>query len=254
MSSFFTDLSAQLVLSAALVTFLAGTVKGVTGFAMPMIMISGLSSFIAPELALAALIVPTLVANTWQALRQGPAAARATIRRFGLFLAVGLVALVTSAQMVRVMPTQVLFLLIGLPITAFAAMQLAGFRPTLKPARWIEALIGGFAGFIGGVSGVWGPPTVAYLTAIDTPKADQMRVQGVIYALGAVALSGAHLRSGVLGAATLPFSVLMVVPALAGMLLGLRIQDRFDQTTFRLVTLAVLVVAGANLVRRGLMG
>jgi len=237
-----------------LITFLAGTVKGVTGFAMPMIMISVLSSIIAPELALAALIVPTLVTNLWQALRQGHAAARATIRRFGLFLIVGLAALVTSAQMVRIMPTQLLFLLIGVPITAFAATQLAGIHPKLTPARWIEALTGGFAGFVGGVSGVWGPPTVAYLTAIDTPKADQMRVQGVIYALGAVALSGAHLRSGVLTSETLPFSILMVVPALAGMVIGLRIQDRFDQATFRRVTLAVLVIAGANLVRRGLMG
>jgi len=46
-------------------------------------------------------------------------------------------------------------------------------------------------------------------------------------------------------------SVIMIVPAVAGMWVGLRIQDRFDQATFRKVTLAVLLVAGANLIRRG---
>jgi hypothetical protein len=32
------------------------------------------------------------------------------------------------------------------------------------------------------------------------------------------------------------------------------VQDRIDQATFRKVTLIVLVVAGLNLVRRGLFG
>ena len=53
------------------VTLLAGVVKGMVGFAMPMIMISGLSSFIAPELALAALILPTVATNLQQAFRHG---------------------------------------------------------------------------------------------------------------------------------------------------------------------------------------
>ena len=46
-----------------LVGALAGLVKGVTGFAMPLIMISALSSFLTPDLALAGLILPTLVTN-----------------------------------------------------------------------------------------------------------------------------------------------------------------------------------------------
>lgn len=54
-----------------LVGALAGLVKGVTGFAMPLIMISALSSFLTPDLALAGLILPTLVTNFSQAFRQG---------------------------------------------------------------------------------------------------------------------------------------------------------------------------------------
>ena len=53
------------------VAFLAGLVKGLVGFAMPMVLISGLGSVVAPDLALAWLIMPTLVTNAWQALRQG---------------------------------------------------------------------------------------------------------------------------------------------------------------------------------------
>ena len=114
--------------------------------------------------------------------------------------------------------------------------------------------MGGFAGFLRGFAGAWGPPTVDYLTALDTPKADQMRVQGVIYGLGAVTLAGAHLGSGVLRAETAPFSLALIVPAVLGMWIGGRLQDGIDQVLFRRLTLVVLAVAGLNLVRRGLIG
>ncbi|MFB1024878.1 MAG: sulfite exporter TauE/SafE family protein, partial [Octadecabacter sp.] len=61
------------------VAVLAGLVKGVVGFAMPMIFISGLTLVLPPEQALAALIVPTLVTNGWQALRQGIGSAIQTV-------------------------------------------------------------------------------------------------------------------------------------------------------------------------------
>ena len=43
----------------------------------------------------------------------------------------------------------------------------------------------------------------------------------------------------------------LVVPALIGMVIGQRVQDRIDQAAFRRLTLVVLCVAGANLIRRG---
>lgn len=234
---------------------LAGVVKGMVGFAMPMILVSGLGMFVAPELALAGLILPTLVTNGMQAMRQGPAAALESVKRFRLFLGVGLVALVISAQLVRVLPVSALLAMIGGPITLFAALQLAGWQPRFRngPSRRWEAGIGGFAGFIGGMSGVWGPPTVAYLTALDTEKREQMRVQGVIYGLGAVALTGAHIGSGVLNTETIWFSLALIPPAVLGMWLGGLIQDRIDQAAFRKATLFVLLIAGLNILRRALM-
>jgi uncharacterized membrane protein YfcA len=57
-----------------------------------------------------------------------------------------------------------------------------------------------------------------------------------------------------MNAQTLPFSAALVVPALIGMWIGFQVQDRIDQAAFRKATLVVLLVAGGNLVRRGLMG
>jgi uncharacterized membrane protein YfcA len=80
-----------------------------------------------------------------------------------------------------------------------------------------------------------------------------MRIQGVIYGLGAIALTVAHLWSGVLSAQTVPFSLAMVLPAVLGMWIGGRIFDRIDQKMFHRATLVVLLIAGLNLIRRAAM-
>lgn len=232
---------------------LGGIVKGLVGFAMPMILVSGLGSIIAPELALAGLILPAFATNGIQALRQGPRAALQAVKQFRVFLLAGLVMMIASSQMVAVLPVDVLLLAIGGPITLFSVMQLAGWQPQLLPTRRVEIAVGGFAGVIGGMSGVWGPPTVAYLTALGTEKRDQLRVQGVIYGLGAAALMLAHFGSGILNAQTVQFSALMIVPAVLGMWIGGKLHDRIDQRAFRRATLLVLLVAGVNLLRRALL-
>lgn len=254
MEAILAELGWPVLMAAMGVALLAGAVKGVVGFSMPTVMISGLTIFVSPDLALAGLILPTLVTNGWQALRRGRRAAWETVKRFRVFLISGGVCLIAAAQLVAVVSHQALFLMIGLPVLGFALAQLAGWRPKVRPTPRIEAAVGAFTGTVGGMSGVWGAPTVTYLTAIDTAKSDQMRIQGVIYGLGAVALTGAHIQSGILSASTAPFSLAIVPAALIGMWLGFQVSDRVNQTVFRTATLVVLVVAGANLVRRGLLG
>ena len=248
------DLPMWLWAAALGIAFLAGLVKGIVGFAMPLILVSGLGSLTAPELALAGLILPTVVTNLMQAFRAGGRSAIEAVARFRWYLLAGGVFLLLGAQAVPWFPQRIYLLMLGIPIVLFIATQLAGWRP----ARTVQSLrldvgIGMVAGFFGGIAGIWGPPTVAYLTALDTPKVVQMQVQGVIYLMGAIVLVFAHVVSGILTPGTTLFSVCLVPPALAGMVLGTAVQDRIDQETFRRATLCVLLLAGLNLVRRGVM-
>lgn len=244
------------LIAAVVFALIAGLVKGTTGFAMPMILISSLGSFLSPELALAGLILPTLVTNLWQAFRQGLLAALLSARAHWRYLTITLVAIAISSQFVTRVPAGLLFTVLGATITLFTVLQLLGWRPRVGPEnrRVTELGVGAFAGTLGGFTGTWGPPTVLYLTALDTPKTEHVRVQGVVYASGAVVLTLAHLRSGVLAGDGLRLSILLLGPALIGMVAGFSIQDRLDQHRFRLIVLAVLALAGLNLVRRGLFG
>lgn len=242
--------------AACLVTFSGGVVKGAVGFAMPLVMVSGMGIFLPPELIVAGIVVPIVTANFLQIARSGLGRARAGFRDYWLFTAIVCVAILISAQALTSIPADAMFLVLGVPVVALCAVQLAGLRIRI-PSRWrlpFSVLAGTVAGALGGLAGTWGPPTVLYLLAVDTPKSKQMAVQGVIYGAGSVMLLLGHLQSGVLNRETIQFSAFLLPPALLGMWMGFGIQDRLDQDRFRRITLIVLIAAGLNLVRRGLAG
>lgn len=254
--TFLTGQSPAVLIFACAIALLAGLVKGLVGFAMPMVMISGLASVVPADQALAWLILPTLFTNGWQALRQGAQAALQSLWRIRVFLGAGVVMLFAAAQLVTLLPGPVMLLLIGAPITIYAALTLFGIplRLPSRPGPRVEVAIGSVAGFFGGISGIWGPPTVALLTALDTEKQEQVRILGVVFGLGTLALMLAHIGSGVFDAQSAPVSALLIFPGLLGLGLGFRIQDRIDQATFRRLTLFVLLIGGLNLIRRGVFG
>jgi len=242
------------LIAALTIAGFAGFVKGAVGFAMPMIMISAFSSFLTPHQALAGLILPTVVTNFSQAFRQGIPAAVATARDYRRFLIATLVMLVVSAQFVEVIPQSAFLLLLGLPITLFAALQLMGRKLALRlehrtRAEWLLGVVGGL---YGGVSGVWGPPLLVYLLSVGVDKIETVRVQGVIFLLGAIVLLGAHLGTGLMSGPLLLFSAMLVIPAVLGQTLGQKLQDRLDQTRFRRWTQALLILTGLNLMRQAL--
>ncbi len=242
------------VLLAAAVTLFSGFVKGAVGFAMPMIMISAFGSFLPKETALALLILPTLATNIAQAFRQGWRAAWESVVIYRRHIAMVVIFLVVSAQFVTAIPQTVTHVLLGAPILAFALWQLAGRSLALRIEHRARAEVGLgiIGGLYGGISGVWGPPLIVYLLSIGAGKQETVRVQGVVFLIGAVALTGAHLASGVLNAQTLPLSALMVVPGALGLWVGFRMQDRLDPVRFRRWTLVLLALTGCNLLRRGL--
>lgn len=250
------DMTLAALCLAFAITGFSGFVKGAVGFAMPMIMISAFSSFLTPHQALAGLILPTLFTNISQAFRQGAPAAITAARTYRRFLFATLVLLIVSAQFVEVIPQAAFLLLLGGPITVFSMVQLAGRNLALRlehrnRAEWVLGAIGGL---YGGVSGVWGPPLMVYLLSIGAEKQEIVRTQGVIFLLGAIVLLAAHLQSGFLTGPLLVFSALLVLPAMAGQALGLRLQDRLDQSRFRRWTQVLLMLTGLNLVRQALLG
>ncbi len=194
------------------ITLFSGLVKGSIGLGQPLIMVTGLTMLLPPQLAIAGILFPIVLSNVMQTFRTGLAPAVAAMKDFWRYTLIVCVVIAIFAQIVPYLEPRIFYL----------------------------------------ITGTWGPTTVLYLLAIDTPKARQVVVQGVIYGIGAVVLFVAHIKSGILNADTAPFSAALIVPSVIGMWIGFRIQDRLDQEVFRKATLVLLTVAGANLIWKGI--
>jgi uncharacterized membrane protein YfcA len=236
------------------VMFVAGLVKGAIGFALPLISVGLMGSFLPAHTAVALTIGPMIASNLLQSVREGPAEAWRTMVRFRVLLAVLFPTIVLCSQLLASMDDRTFFLLLGGGVSLFALSQLRGWRPTFARRRPVQAEIaaGLVGGFFGGVAGIWGPPVTLYLLAVDLPKVEMIRALGVIFLLGAVALTGGQIVSGVLNPETGPLTVMAILPVVAGMAVGFAIQKRIDQDTFRKATLLALALTGLNLLRRGL--
>lgn len=252
----FPDLTTGMIIAASLVTCFGAFTKGVSGFALPMIMVSGMALFLDPRLAIAAIVIPTFIANLWQAVRHGWRAALDALREFRLLIGTTLVMIYIHAQWIGNLPLERLLALLGASIALISLVQLIGFQLILRPGlhRLGAFITGQIAGFFGAISGTWGPPTIIYLLAIDTEKTLQTRVAGISFGLGALMFAIGHRRSGIISAEALGLSLFLLLPMAIGLYFGARAQAKIDQALFRKITLLILLFAGANLLRKALMG
>ena len=136
------------------------------------------------------------------------------ISEFRRYLIIVCVMIVIAAQFVTRVAPETYYLILGVLVTILSLVQLLGLRLVIPPHRRAlgDVSIGLFAGAMGGFSGTWGPPTVLYLLALDTPKAKTMLVQGVVYGIGSIMLVLGHLNSGVITGPSIGFSCLLADP------------------------------------------
>ncbi|TRD15072.1 sulfite exporter TauE/SafE family protein [Palleronia caenipelagi] len=249
-------LTAPELLVCLAVAVVAGFIKGAVGFAMPLVLVAGMTLVIDPKLAIAGLILPTVASNFVQVAKAGWHEAVEGTKYFWRFLLAACVMILAVTQVVPLISAQAVYLAVGFPVLILSIIQLMGVHFHVDPAhktRW-DWVIGTLAGTIGGIAGNWGPPTVLYLIALETERKRQMAVQGVVYGAGSIMLLAGHLSSGLLTSQTMLFSATLLIPAWLGMQLGFRFGDRLDPKRFRQMTLLVLSVAALNLLRKGFFG
>ena len=230
---------------------LAGIVKGIVGFAMPMILMSCLAMFVPIHTAIAALILPTIITNCQQAHEQGLLDSFLSLKQHKLFFCVMALVTLASAKIAPHLPQQSLVAIIGILIISFSLFHMSGFtfKISSNSARSKVAL-GTLAGFAGGICGAFGPSTVAYLTALNTEKNEQMKVQAAIFGIGAIFMLGGHSMFGIFNLSTAPISAFLIFPCMFGYWIGAKVRKRLNQDFFRLATLLVLLFVGGNLIRR----
>lgn len=245
-----TGLPTSVMLGALFVYVLAGLVKGTIGIGLPTAAISLTAQFTDPRTAISLVIMPMLLTNAWQVWRT-----REHTHRALQFLPLAVSMAITIAVFAFLAPAVsigVVTFLLGLTIVLFALVSLARVIPELNAKFNLHAQLasGVSAGIVGGITGVWAPPIVIFMSAVRTDKTTFVAVAGVLLFLGSLVLGISYAAVGLVSPGQALASLLLVLPALVGFGIGERIRNRLDEAVFRRVVLWFFLLMGLNLIRK----
>jgi uncharacterized membrane protein YfcA len=227
---------------------LAGLVKGVTGLALPTVGIGLLSLAVPPAHAAALIVVPALITNVWQ-MMSGPGLGRLVRRLWPMQLAICL-GTWAGASLMAGSQTAFASAALGVALIAYAALGLMNVQfPHVPPwvERWLGAFVGGATGFITAATGVFVIPAVPFLQALRFEREEFMQALGLSFTVSTIALAWSLVSAGTLNLGTGLYSLLALVPALAGMIAGQHLLRVMRPETFRRWFFSGLAVLGAHL-------
>jgi uncharacterized membrane protein YfcA len=239
---------------AAMGIIVAAFVKGVTGIGFPVIGAPIAALFLDPQTTVVAITIPAFLMNVIQTVQGG--VSLALVRRFLPILLVLVPAAVGGTALLAYVPGNLLVLILGVIVTAYALISLWHPRLVLPPAYewWVGSSAGLCAGVLGGATSMFSPPLVIYIATLQLPKAAFVSAVSMCFLGGQIPQLVSLVGFGLLTASRLGVAALFCVLSAVGFLLGLRLQRHISQARFAQMVLITLLVVGLSLLRTGFMG
>lgn len=230
--------------------FAGGFVKGIVGIGLPLVSMPLLTFGFPLKTSVALMVAPMVTTNLFQAFQGGmfPVA----LRRFWPLLLTLLVCVAGSTKLLVVLPQQALYVVIGLAVIVIPS--LAHLFPKLRvpPAAepWTGPLAGIVSGFLGGISGFYGPLLIVYLVWLRLAKDFFVAAVSLMFFVGATGLGIGLLGFGISDAGDVLASAAVCLPCFLGLWLGQKLRFGLDEKRFgRLLLLVYLLTGGSFLLK-----
>ena len=251
LSAFYQNLGLALSLLVIATFLLAGMIKGVIGLGLPTIAMGLLGLAMAPSQAAALLIIPATLTNVWQLAFGGHL--RGLVKRLWPMLLAIFIGTGAGTLWIGMAGGHWVVRGLGAALLLYALSGL--FLPTLRignhAERWSGPLCGVLTGVITSATGVFVIPAVPYLQALGLSKDELVQALGLSFTVSTLALAAGLLWRGALGSGELSASLLALIPAVLGMLLGQWLRQRISAPLFKRVFFIGLGVLGGHLLVSG---
>ncbi len=241
------------LLTIVFATFvLAGMVKGIIGLGLPSVSLAILTATIGLKAAMAALVIPSLVMNIWQASIGG--AFLEALRRTWVLIVTAAIGTWFGADILAASDGALLSALLGILLVLYSATSLATpqivIPPKLEP--YLSPPIGIISGIFTGMTGSFVVPGILYMQAMGLPRDILVQTMGVVFTAATIALAVSLGGHGLLTSELMIVSTASLVPAALGMVLGQKIRIRLSDKRFRQVFFIGLILLGLYIVVRAM--
>jgi uncharacterized membrane protein YfcA len=247
------DISPPVLLYAAAALAMAGFVKGFIGLGMPTTATGLLTILLTPAHAAALLVVPNVATNIWQAF--AGKRLRPLLRRFWPML-LGIAAGSAPGAGVMTHDTSgVATTALGVLLCLYAALSLTSPRLRVPPEAewWLAPLVGAATGWLAVLTGVFVVPLGPYLNTLSLEPDELIQALGLSLLTSALAIGVALARENALPAVALGASLVALMPAGLGLLLGRWLRQRTRPAVFVQVFGLALLAIGLHLVVKNLI-
>jgi uncharacterized membrane protein YfcA len=228
-----------------------GFIKGALGVGTPLLTVPMMAQVLPPQMAIAIMAVPVVVANLWQFSQAERS--RAVVARFWPTLVAILIGSLVGVKILSVIDEKTLLVLVGAAVIAFALLQGSRFRLHL-PDRLVKpagVLFGGASGLIGGVSSFFGPMLITYLISIrDLDKNQFVSSISFLYVSAVVPWALTLYIFDILDQRLLLYSALATLPVTLGLLGGQRMGKHISEARFQKLIIVVLIISGSSMLWR----
>ncbi len=245
-------MSANFVLLAAIigVFLLAGAINGVVGMGLPTAAMGLLSLVMPPAEAAAILILPSFITNVWQSAAGGHLAA--LLQRFWPTLLASALGTIGGAALFGAINNTGAIPALGAALALYALLGLTAvrLRVAAHAEYWLGPLVGGVTGIVAALTGVFVIPVVPYLQALDLERDDLVQAFGLSALVSTLALAAALAHDGRFQLHDAAGSLLALLAAAVGMMLGQWMRARISPGVFRSCFFFGLLALGARLLLR----
>ncbi len=223
-----------------LITIIAGVVYGFAGFGAALIYMPVAVIFLTPVMAIASFSVSAIASVVTVFPRALPLVNRKAVT-----------ILIVSASLAASLGIWVLRItdvtIIRWAVVVFCAVTLAalvaGWRYAVEPSTRTRVLIGGAAGFVGGLSGLMGPIMVLFQLAGRDSIATTRATTVVFLTVTSLLMLPLMAAQGVLTAQAVALGAVLLVPYGAGALIGQAMFRPDRERFYRVVAYAIIGLA-----------
>lgn len=231
-----------------LIAFLAGFVQGLTGFGVMLVALPLMVLFIDIKTAIPLIVLLGIVINT---LLLFQLAGHYEKRKWlPLFLA-SIPGIPIGIYVLKMVDTRLLEILLGVVILFTASATWMAKQPKNELKKKWTYLAGLTAGLLGGSIGAPGPPIIVYTSLQPWTKQQVKATMVAFFTIGGAGIILFYYLSGLITQHVLLSFQYCLLPLLAGVLIGIFLFNKINETVYRRVIHLFLFMLGAMMLFKG---
>ena len=238
-----------MILFAAISVFFASLIKGITAFGFNLIAVAALISFLSPKL-----LVPviTLLSVTSSCYMLVGLIHHIEIRRILPLLLGAAAGIPLGVFGLVILRPEILKILIGLVVVTFALLFATGYRKEIRNETPAFLLAGFISGILGGSTSLGGVPVILFFINQDCDKLTFRANLTLFYVMhGTLSFLG-YLAGNLITGEVIQYYLLLLIPLTLGIVAGMKLVHKVNQTLFRQIALLILILSGVASIYTGL--